>query len=141
MTNYYEVHVIFQDIEHQLHESSIIIVLYKIFIELRSIFYPLKIISHKDLHLIPQIQVLYPDYFFSDFLSSYSNLHLILWITSERLLATFDIQLAINLALWINCNICDICFVIFSPFLSILVTSFFIVTVKVIYFSVFLMVF
>ena len=65
------------------------------------------------------------------------DLHLILWILSERLLTRFDNELAINLALSINCNMEDIYFVISSPFLSILVTSVSIGTVNVMYFSVF----
>ena len=58
-----------------------------------------------------------------------------LWILSEGLLTRFDNELAIYLALSINFNMQDIFFVISSPFLSILITSFFIGTVKVMYFS------
>ena len=47
------------------------------------------------LYLIPQ---------FSHFLSSCPYLRLILWIPSERLLARFDIGLAINLTLSISYN-------------------------------------
>ena len=57
--------------------------------------------------------------------------------SSGRLLTKFDNELAINLALSINCNMKDIFFVISSPFLSILVTTFSNGTVKVMYFSVF----
>ena len=47
MVNHHEVHVIFEDIEHQLQENIsfitfFIIVFYEIFIKLRSIFDPLK---------------------------------------------------------------------------------------------------
>ena len=69
------------------------------------------------------------------FLSSCLYLHLILWIPSEILLTRFDKKLAINFALSIKCNLYDIFFVISSPFLSILVTSSFIGTVNVMYFS------
>ena len=48
MVNHYEVHVIFQDIEHQLQENILHHFLhysfYEIFIKLRIISYPLKII-------------------------------------------------------------------------------------------------
>ena len=71
------------------------------------------------------------------FLSSCLYLHLILWIPSDRLLTRFDNELAINLVLSVNCNIWDIFFVISSPILSIVVTSFFIGTVKVMHFLVF----
>ena len=42
----------------------------------------------------------------------------------DRLLTRFDNELAINVALSINCKISDIFFVISSPFLPIFVTSF-----------------
>ena len=48
----------------------------------------------------------------------------------------FDNELAINVALSISCNTWDIVFVIFSPFLSIIATSFSGGTVKVMYFWV-----
>ena len=48
MVNHYEVHVAFQDIEHQLQEISFItlfiIVFHEILIKLRDIFDPLKVI-------------------------------------------------------------------------------------------------
>ena len=47
------------------------------------------------LYLIPHV---------THFLSTCPNLHLILSISSERLLARFDNELARNLALSINCN-------------------------------------
>ena len=52
MVNHYEVHVIFQDIEHQLQGNilqnfRLIFVFYEIFIKLRIIFDPLKIIYWK----------------------------------------------------------------------------------------------
>ena len=72
----------------------------------------------------------------SHFLSSCPYLHLSLWIPSERLLTRFYDKLAINLALSINCNMLDIFFVISSPFLSILLTSCSIESVKLMYFSV-----
>ena len=71
------------------------------------------------------------------FLSSCPNLHLILWNPSETLFTRLDNELAIDLALPINCNITDIFFVICSPFLSILIMYFFTETVGVMYFSVF----
>ena len=58
-------------------------------------------------------------------------------IPSERLLTRFDNDLAINLVLLINYNMYDTVFVISYSFLTILVTSFSIGAVKVIYFSVF----
>ena len=61
-------------------------------------------------------------------------LHLILWIPSEKLLTRFDNVLAINLALSINCNMYNMFFVISSPFLSFLVTSFSVGTIKIIYY-------
>ena len=72
----------------------------------------------------------------SHILSSCPNSHLTLGIPSERLLTRFDNELAINLALSMNCNLQDIFFVLFSPVLSIRVTSFTIGTVEVMYFSV-----
>ena len=48
--------------------------------------------------------------------------HLISWIPSARLLTIFD-NLAINLALSINCSLWGTVFVISIPFLLILVTS------------------
>ena len=80
------------------------------------------------LYLIPQVL---------HFLSLCLHLHLILWIPSERLLTRFDNELAINLVLSINCNMYKIFFGTCSPFWSILVTSFSIENVKVIYFSKF----
>ena len=71
------------------------------------------------------------------FLSSCPYLHVILWSLSDKLLTIFDNELAINPALSINCNMSNICFVISSQLLSILVTSFSIGTVKVMYFPVF----
>ena len=71
------------------------------------------------------------------FLSPCPYLHLMLWIPSVRLLTRFDIKLAINLALSMNCNLRDIVFLISFPFSSILTTSFFIRTEKVMHFSVF----
>ena len=72
------------------------------------------------------------------FIFSFSPyLLLTLWIPSERLLTIFNNELAINLVLSINCNMEDILFVIPSPFSSILVSSFSIVTVNVMFFSVF----
>ena len=53
------------------------------------------------------------------------------------ILTRFDNELATNFALSIKFNLQDIFFAISSPFLSILVTSFSIGTVKVMYFSVF----
>ena len=54
----------------------------------------------------------------------------------RKIIATFDNDLAINRALSINCNLCDMVFVMSYPFLSILVTSLSIRTENVIYFSV-----
>ena len=71
------------------------------------------------------------------FLSSCLYLHLILWIPSARLLTRFDNELAMNLVLSINCNMEEMYFVISYPFLSILVTSFSLGTMKVMYFPVF----
>ena len=86
----------------------------------------------KYLYLVTQI---------SHFISSCTYLHLISWIPSKRLLTRFDNELVINLALSIICNMQDIYIYIFflisSPFLSVLLTSFSIGTVKVILFSVF----
>ena len=59
----------------------------------------------------------------SHFLSLCPNSHLILWNPSESLLKRFDNERAINLALSINCNMKDIFFANFSPFLSILAVS------------------
>ena len=67
--------------------------------------------------------------------SSCSDLHLILWSPSDKLLTRFDNELAINLPVLIHCKMLDIFFVIPSPFLSILATFFSIGTVKVMYFS------
>ena len=57
----------------------------------------------------------------------------------RKIIVKFDNDLAIYLALSINCNLYDIFFVISSPFLSIIVTSFPIGNVKVIYFQRFLL--
>ena len=84
-----------------------------------------------------QLQYLYLIPYVSHFLSSCPNLYLILGIRSEILLTKFDNELAINLALSINCNELDIFFVISSPFLLIILTSFSIWTVKAMYISVF----
>ena len=70
-----------------------------------------------------------------NFLSLCPYLHLILWTPSEKLLTRFNNELAINLALLTNCNMQGIFFVISSPFLSILASSFSFGTVKVMYFS------
>ena len=64
-------------------------------------------------------------------------LHLSLSIPSARLLTSFDNELAINLVLSINRKMYNICFVTFSPFLSIIASSYSFGTVKVMYFSVF----
>ena len=53
----------------------------------------------------------------------------------RKIMTKFDNELAINLALSINCSMYGIFHVIFSPLLPVLVTSFSIGTVKVIYFS------
>ena len=82
-----------------------------------------------------QSHILYVTPQASHFLSSCLHLHLILWISSERLLTRFDNELATNLVLY--CNMQDIFFVISSPILSIFVTSFSIGTVNVMYFSTF----
>ena len=59
MVNHYEVHVIFQDIEHHFKKPSFItfsvIVFYEFFIKLRNIFDPLKIIYWKYLLYCPSI--------------------------------------------------------------------------------------
>ena len=70
-----------------------------------------------------------------NFLSLCPYLHLILWTPSEKLSTRFNNELAINLALLTNCNMQGIFFVISSPFLSILASSFSFGTVKVMYFS------
>ena len=70
----------------------------------------------------------------SHILSSCPYLRLILWIPSKMLLTRFDNELAINLALSTDSKMWDIFFVISSPFLSILATSFSIGTVKFMHF-------
>ena len=55
----------------------------------------------------------------------------------RKLLARFDNEVAINLALSINYSLKDIGFLISSPFLSILVTAFSIETKKVVNFLLF----
>ena len=55
----------------------------------------------------------------------------------RKLLARFDNEVAINLALSINYSLKDIGFLISSPFLSILVTAFSIETEKVVNFLLF----
>ena len=66
---------------------------------------------------------------------------MLLWfnfcIPSARLLTGFNNELAINLALSMNCNLWDVIFVISSPSLSVLVNSFSIEIVKAMYFSMF----
>ena len=106
-----------------------------IFLATRTL-YSIKL-SLKIVYLRKQSQYLYliPNVLY--FLSYCPNLHFILWIISEKPLTRFHNELAINLGLSINHKMQDIFFVIFSLFLSILVTSFSIVTVTVMYFSVF----
>ena len=77
-----------------------------------------------------QLQYLYLIPHVSYFSSSCPNLHLVLGIRSEILLTKFDNELR-------NCNELDIFFVISSPFLLIILTSFSIWTVKAMYISVF----
>ena len=57
----------------------------------------------QSLYLTPQV---------SNFLLSCPYFHLVLWITSARLLTRFDNKLAINIALSINCSLQDTFFVI-----------------------------
>ena len=71
-----------------------------------------------------QWQYLYLILQFLHFLSLCPNLHLILRLPSESLLIRFDNDFAINLAISINYNMSDISFIVSSPFLSILTTSF-----------------
>ena len=71
------------------------------------------------------------------FLISTSELHLILFIASERLMVRVDDELTINLPLSINCNMWHICFVNSSSFISILATFYSIGTTKVRYREVF----
>ena len=84
--------------------------------------------SRKHLHYL---------YLTSHFSSSFPNLYLILWTLSERLLTRLDNELTVNITLSISVNMKDIFFIISPPFLLILLTSFSIKTVKVMYFSVF----
>ena len=62
---------------------------------------------------------------------------MILGSPPDRLLTIFDNELAINLAVSVNCIKWDIFFVISSSFLLILATFFSAGTVKFMYFSVF----
>ena len=94
-------------------------------------------LSLKFLYWRKQSQYLYLILQVSHFFSSRPYFHLTLWIPSGRLLIRFGNELAINLALSINCNLWDIIFVISSLFLSIFVTPFSIGTENVMYFSVF----
>ena len=71
------------------------------------------------------------------FLSSCPYLHLILWIPSARWSAWFNNELAINLAVWINCHFKNMVFAVSSPFLLIPLTSFVIGNEKVLYVPVF----
>ena len=61
--NHYEAHVISQDTEHQIQENFLhpffIIIFYEIFIKLRSIFYPFKILYWKLLRHCPTIRIIY----------------------------------------------------------------------------------
>ena len=63
MVNHYEFHVIFQDIEYEVQESILHhffdYIFRKIFIKLRNIFYPLKIIYWKLLRHCLTIQMIY----------------------------------------------------------------------------------
>ena len=93
--------------------------------------------SSQFLYSKKQLQYLYLIPPVSHFLLSCPNLHLILWSTSERLLTRFDNELAINIVLSLKCKMEDIFFVIYSSFLSILVTSFSIGTKTGMYYSVF----
>ena len=94
-------------------------------------FYSIKS-SLKFVYFRKQWQYLYLILHVLLFLSLCPNLHLIVRIPSEKLWTRSNNELVINLVLSINCNMYDIFFVIFSPFLSIIVTSFSIGTVKVI---------
>ena len=64
------------------------------------------------------------------------SLHLILWISSARLSARFDIELAINFTLSINFILLDIVATLSLPSLSIFVTYFSIGPENILYFSI-----
>ena len=81
------------------------------------------------------LKFLYIYFHVSHFFCSY--LHLSLSIPSARLLTSFDNELAINLVPSINRKMYNICFVTFSPFLSIIASSYSFGTAKFMHFSVF----